>query len=214
MLADRIRMATSGGGIDLSYVGAATSTSTSVTAPGGIASGDLAIYMDLATSFAEIPAAVTPSGFTNILNAGGALSGDDVRCMVSYKILTGGETSITGMNGIEQENKCLLVYRPDKSVTSVLPLSGASWGQQITASNPSSQATTLSGLSSPIVFLGISYGQTGGGFSTASPSFDATHTVGDTVFGRKLYNADPQNHTVDMNDTGFNALFSGYIRVT
>jgi len=220
MLADRIRAATGGGGISLTYVDAATSTSSSLTAPGGIASGDLAIYMDLAwIADGSIPTAVTPSGFTNVLNKGVALGGGssapEIRCMVSYKILSGSETTITGMNDAN-ENKAMLVYRPSRAITTVTPLAGASWGQEIVRGNPSSQSKTLASLDVPLVYLGISYGfDSVGAFTTASPAFDATHSVGQSVFGRKLYNTAPQNHTIDSGyDGGGAGLFSGYIQVS
>lgn len=200
--------------VTLTYVDAATSTTSSITAPGGIASGDLAIYMDVATQNDGTPTAVTPSGFTNVLSKGQFLEPSGIRGMVSYKVLAGTETTITGMNS-DVNTKCMVVYRPSRSIASVAPLTGASWGQEITNSNPSSQATTLASLTPPVIFLGISYGSSStGAFSTESPSFDATHTAGGSRFGRKLYNISPQNHTIDMNDLGSNALFSGYIRVT
>lgn len=217
MLADRIRMA-GGGSISLTYVDAATSTTSSVTAPGGIASGDLAIYLDFATRRNVAVPATTPSGFTNIISDTG-YSGDaddsDSRFMASYKILTGSETTISGMNS-DAEYKCLFVYRPSRAISTVSPLSSGSWGQQVTDSNPSSQATTMLGLDAPVVFVGMSYSQDStGAFSTETPAFDATHTAGTARFGRKLYNAAPQNHTIDMSDLGTqNALYSGYIQVS
>lgn len=205
-----------GGPIALTYVDAATSTSDVITAPGGIASGDLAIYIDHAQNSSGSPTAVTPSGFTNFFNyVGSEDSGSDtVRVMISYKVLAGSETTITGMNGTSEDNKCMFVYRPSSGISNVLPLAGASWKKQIgVTSNPSSQSTSMSGKSVPLLYIALVVGNSSNNFSTQSPAFDATSTTTDGRFGRKLYNSSPQNHTVDANDLGRTSLVSGYIQV-
>lgn len=208
--------------VQLSYVDAATSTSTSITAPGGIASGDFAVFMDMARDNVT-PSAVTPSGFTNVLNTShfvATVGENDHRFMVSYKVLTGSETTISGMSGdgSGDQFKGLFVYRPNKAITAVTPLTGSSWGKEMTNSNPSSQSKTLVGLTAPVLYLGIAYNyNTVGEFSTASPAFDSSSlTAGSRIrFGRKLYNSAPANHTIDMNDLGSgNGLFSGYFTFT
>lgn len=208
--------------IQLTYVGSATSTSSSLTAPGGIASGDFAVYMDMARDTGA-PSAVTPSGFTNVLNTShfvATVGENDHRFMVSYKVLTGSETTISGMSGdgSNDQFKGMFVYRPNKAITAVTPLTGSSWGKEMTNSNPSSQAKTLTGLTAPVLYLGIAYNyNTVGLFSTASPAFDdSSLTAGSRIrFGRKLYNTSPANHTIDMDDLGNgNGLFSGYFTFT
>lgn len=200
--------------MELTYLDAATSTGASITAPSGIASGDLAIYIDHAQNNSGFPTAVTPSGFTNFFNQTDSTA-NDTRVMVSYKVLAGSETTLTGMDADDEDNKCMFVYRPNKSITSVLPLSESSWGKEIgVSSNPSSQSTTMSGLTAPVLFIAFVVGNSSNSFSTQSPAFDGTSTTTAARFGRKLYNTSPQNHTVDANDLGRTTLVSGYIRVT
>lgn len=136
----------------VALVGVVTNAgSATISMPAGIQSGDLAVLFDLAQNTSTTqPTAVTPTGFTNeSSNAAGATYG--VRSMSSYKVLTGSETTITGMaTGTRDTLKVLVVFRG---------FNGSGWTIASARSNLNSSdtgvatSTAMNGESTPCVAL-------------------------------------------------------------
>ena len=82
------------------FVGSCQSTGTaldfSALSAGTIQANDVALFIVYAGA-AGVPTAVTPSGFTNIVNTSGGTE-PGARAMASWKKLTGSEASVTGMS--------------------------------------------------------------------------------------------------------------------
>ncbi|MGH6922857.1 MAG: hypothetical protein ACRED5_03715 [Propylenella sp.] len=198
----------------LSYVSGANSESSNITIPATAAVGDLAVLFDYAQTDGSTPTNVVPTGWTQVVTAFGG-DGNEARTTVSYKILTAGNpgSSVTGING-ENNYKIMFVFRWTSTINTVTP---SSWASQVTGNEPNSQVVSASGQATPLIVFGHAAEEGSGvAFSTASPAFDATMTTssGESRAGRKIYNASPANHTIDMDDEGsHNALVSGYLRI-
>lgn len=198
------------------FIGSCVSTTSSLNfgslSAGTVSAGDLLAYVDFAiTAGGPVPTAVTPSGFTNDINTAGAVV---PRCMVSHKKAAGGEGSITGMNGTNN-NKVGLVFRPSTSFTTI---SAAGIGSEVTAGDPSLQTCNPSAEATAVILLGIA-GIDGGtaAFATFSPAADGTVLNGnsDLAAGYKIYNTSPSSTSIDMADLGgVNWLASIYFTVS
>jgi hypothetical protein len=192
----------------LTFVASAVSNANTITIPAGAQAGDLAVLFDKPVG--TVSGSDPPTNWTSILGAGGTNG-----LAVSRKLLVGGDpgASVTGITGSGNSNKVMFVFRPDAPITTV---TASTWGQQITANNPTPQTVSASGQPTPLVVFGGA-GVTSGtaAFSTASPAFDSTvaNAAGLVIAGYKIYNSSPADHSIDMNDLGNNALVSGYLRV-
>lgn len=204
--------------LSLSFTTSATSTGSTITIPAGAAIGDFAILADFADG-GSIPSLVTPTNFNDIASAGvGSAFGGGVngRGAVSWKILVSGDpgTSVTGMNGGTSNAKVMLVFRPAVTLSSATP---NTWDKEINTANPTAQSVTASGGTPPLVVFGVGATDAGtASFSTASPAFDGTVLTSDSdmIFGYKIYNSSPSDHSIDINDLGRNYLASGYVAFT
>mgnify|MGYP003440872844 CR=1 FL=1 len=190
----------------------ATANSATIAWPGGIRAGDLAVLVDEGENTgAPAPTSVIPSGFTSIAD-NTLLS---VRTILSYKLLVGTESgNITGMAVASSEsNKRLLIFRLQGAISSVVV---GTFANVFDANNPAAQTTTLVGLVCPLVYIAVGGNRTGPAstFTTETPALDNKYSDTANVVGYKIYNSNPQNHTVDIADLSTNNwLFSGYIRV-
>lgn len=188
---------------------------SAVSLPASTQAGDLAVMIDVARdSSAVLPTDVVPSGFTGIdeLNILGTTG---TRMRTSFKILAGGESSITGMDSIA-DDKVILVFRGGLSIGTA---TAGSLGKEATNNNPIAQVVAGSGQTTPLVIVGASYNfAAGGAFTGVSPAFDATVGSGSgnrLVTGYKIYNSSPADVSVDMADLGFaNLLMSFRILLT
>lgn len=190
------------------------SGTSAVTGSASILAGDILIYEDYARTVGSIPTAVTPSGFTNVINATLAST---TRLMISYKIATGAEASaaITGMNGGQSNEKILQVFRPSRALVSLVSGDPAS---EITDGDPVGQTCNVVGVATPLIVF-ASYGSTGG-LNTALNIFTPTEdgVSNSSTFNYlkyKIYNTAPADTSVDMPDRlNANALSSFYLRAT
>lgn len=197
--------------------GSSTDSAT-VTWP-SVTAGDLAILFDIARGpgGSSLPTSVTPTGFTNILDAAVSAS---FRSMISTKVCVGSETgSITGMTPTSDGKKCILIMRGD------VPLASVAGGSPVSAwsglSNPSSISITASGGTAPLLALAV-YHSTGAidprTFTVSgSPAKDdeISFLSSDVYFAWKFYAASPANVTADMDDEGSNnGVFGAYIQLT
>ena len=199
--------------LGLAVAASSTSLAQTITAPNGIQAGDLLVLTQYAaTAGGPAPTAVTPTGFTNISSA--ADNGNQARGMIDYKIATGSEggASITGMNGSTDNAKVLVVYRKTPPIVAVTPTDIAT---EHTTGNPVSQTANASGGAAPLVVIAAFASN---GFvdpRTFSPAADGSVVSSNGVEiwqAWKIYNAEPADVTVDMDDEGaFNYLASCYL---
>lgn len=196
-----------GSGIVLEYKANATSTAATVAWP-SVAAGDLAVLFDYAYQNISSPSEVTPSGFSVHVNQAGSAT-VYYRVMISSKICTGSESgNLTGMNGGTRNSKVLLIFSGG-----IASRASSTWNYQTTGGDPSSQSVTASGGAAPLIVFGMA-GEDNAipSFSTASPAFDSIFTVNVMCVGYKIYNASPQDHSIDMSDLGvINVISSGYL---
>lgn len=198
--------------IQFTPVGSSSSSSSTIVIPGNIQAGDIIVLTDKAAGTTGIPTTVVPTGFTSIINS----SGGTARLISSYKIADGTEsgTTITGMNGASSNRKALVVLRPDAPATSVTAFSTAG---QVTDGNPTLQTVTAGSGTPALVVFGV-YGTDSTAIAprTFSPAPDAEITPATNHYlAYKIYNADPVNTSVDMDDEGLdNCLQSFYIQAT
>lgn len=198
--------------IQFTPVGSSSSSSSTIVIPGNIQAGDIIVLTDKAAGTTGIPTTVVPTGFTSIINS----SGGTARLISSYKIANGTEsgTTITGMNGASSNRKALVVLRPDAPATSVTAFSTAG---QVTDGNPTLQTVTAGSGTPALVVFGV-YGTDSTAIAprTFSPAPDAEITPATNHYlAYKIYNADPVNTSVDMDDEGLdNCLQSFYIQAT
>lgn len=207
----------------LSLVTNTTADSRSITVPATAQAGDLVVILAYAinTLGTGYPTIGAPAGWTEITHLyNGPTDGDARTLYALYKVIVSGDVSasinvlnsITGVNYSTQ----LYVFRPTFEITTVTP---SAWPSEITSSNPASQAANASSAGAPVIVLGLAgVYNTNPSFSTASPAWTAStsENAGNTrtITGYVIYNASPQNHTIDMNDLGsYNALMTGYLAV-
>ena len=200
------------------FVGSCQSTGTaldfSALSAGTRQANDVALFIDYAGA-AGVPTAVTPSGFTNIVNTSG---GDEpgARAMASWKKLTGSEASVTGMSastggGSADNNKLGLVFRPSIDFTTLTVSTPQNSG--IIDGNPAAITVDPSAETIPVVLIGIGATYQGTvAFSTASPAFDAQINLSDNDLrvGYKIYNSSPLSHSIDINDLGSANWLAGF----
>ncbi len=195
----------------------ATSTGATITAPADIQAGDLLVLGDRAANVLSSPTAVTPSGWTNIVNTSGAFN----RQMFSYKIADGseGSSTITGMNGDSTDRKVMVTFRGNIPFATATP---NTFGAQYTDGNPSAQTVASSGGTPPLIIFGI-YGSddnidprtfTVGG-SAAKDGEVEQGNVPDIWVAWKIDVASSSDASIDMDDEfSGNCLQSGYIALT
>lgn len=193
-----------------------TSTSSTISWPGSLAAGMVAILIDYARSSnnSAAPTDVVPSGFTGFSNgtasAAGSLTTNGFRIRASYKLLTGSESgSITGMNGSSANDKRLLIYQGASPITSIVFASSVA--AEATTGNPSSKSGTST--TPPSVMVGAAGTNTGTpAFSTESPAFGSTSSSSNVIVGRTISDSTTLAQTIDMSDLGnCNAIWLGFL---
>jgi hypothetical protein len=194
------------------------SSGAAFTLPTGIIAGDLIIVLDCADSDASISA---PTGFTTIVSA--AVGGMDM--VLSYKLAVGTESgaSVNGLDGSFGEGKIVEVFRGNVPIKTVTPADTANEG---TDNNPSAQTVNASGGTPPLIVFG-GYESFDGSvnprtFTVAgSPAKDDEQQLSgfgtgsgaiDLWLAWKIYNTNPADVVVDMDDEGNDMmLLSCYI---
>jgi hypothetical protein len=204
-----------GGVSSVTFVNSASSTGSTITIPADAAAGDIAVLYDLAQMSSGLPTLVTPSGWTNRVNS----TINTTRSAVATKVLVGGDPglSITGMDGNSSDKKMIVVFRPDVPIVTV---TASTFSSEVTNGDAALQTVSASGVSPPVIVLGgnglANLGSASIPFSTASPAFDATVVAASNLtIGYKLYSSAPADHSIDIDDEGFNnSLWSGYLALS
>lgn len=189
----------------IGFHNSATNADSSVSMPGGIAAGDLAVLFDFALQSGSVPADVTPSGFTAIGTSQTSLNGGiGVRWNMFYKVLAGDETTVAGLSDGILLGKTLLVFR----ITG-----GGSWGPpgsigqevgQYGGTMASPKTVTVG--AAPLVVVAAIFGGSSGDLDM-SPAADAEQNLdvsgnGYLASGYKIHNTAPSNNDVTSLDTG------------
>lgn len=192
--------------------------STTITMPSSIQANDLAVMFDWqCNGTTTVPTAVTPTGWTNIINSiqSATLSGQ--RNCISYKKLDGSEggTSITGMTqgGLRGEKK-IVVFRPTKAITSVTI---TSLNGQATTNAPTNQSLVLGSSSSGAPYIGFAWYASTGSITTRGSTTTETREIGTSGttprgFLKTFESTSPSisfsNSTISMADYGVNSMIS------
>lgn len=193
----------------ITFLASGTGTDSSIEIPGSIAAGDICLIFDNAVD-ASTPTTVVPTDFTSLVNTFGGVS----RHITSAKILTGGETAVTGMTGAGFKHWVAAVFRPSVTYSS---LTANSSNDELTNGNPTSQTITASGETNvPILLYGQMYSDIAISPRTTSPTMDEIAGAATVHYAHyKIYNSGPVNHSYDMDDEGaLNVLQSGYLDFT
>lgn len=187
----------------------AISTSSTISAPSTIQNGDLLVLYDSALSTGT-PTAVTPTGFTTILNQS-PISTRRIIC--SYKIATNSDASatITGMSGNLNVAKILLVF----STKGIASASVFDVAFERSDGDPAAQTITSGSGKAPLVAIAFVRNQSNN-YSMTPTQDGVVENTGQGQFGLyKIYNSSPEDVTVDTNDGGNNnLLMSFYIEIT
>lgn len=188
----------------------AISTSSTISAPSTIQNGDLLVLYDSALSSSGTPTAVTPTGFTTILNQS-PISTRRIIC--SYKIATNSDASatITGMSGNLNVAKILLVF----STKGIASASVFDVAFERSDGDPAAQTITSGSGKAPLVAIAFVRNQSNN-YSMTPTQDGVVENTGQGQFGLyKIYNSSPEDVTVDTNDGGNNnLLMSFYIEIT
>ena len=184
----------------LSQFATANSGGSTVTWPGSIQNGDLAVLFDF-SSGGSTPAKVVPTGFTEVVLSGSPTSSVS-RVVMALRICDGTETgNITGMtSGGVAVGKNLHIMRADVPITAAVAAGGRI---DTTGGNPASQ-TLLSGSGvAPLVNF-AARGGAGNTFSVESPALVAklTNSFINLVSGYRGYMSSPADNTFDASDAG------------
>lgn len=194
------------------FVGSSTvNNSADISMPGGIASGDLGLFLDWGLDTdPTLPADTIPSGWTRIgttqTDTGGALLNGS-RFNASYKELDGTETTLTGMaTGGWGARKIVLVFRKDASLTW-----GAPAGVDVEVNNDGGTTKTITVGSAPLIVIGF----TGSGASDPPMSPAETGSVnvssnGTLAVGYISYGSAPSNNTIDPSGIGNAYVIGGF----
>lgn len=192
------------------YVNSTTATTATLTLPTFL-DGDIAILFQSATNVSTtIPTAVTPTGWTNVVNSG-VSSTTSLRIMTHYKIMTAGEsgTVLTGMAGTNNVRYMIAIYRPSRTYT----ISTSTVSQQATTAAPTNQTLTMTSITGP--YIGVAcyasdatISPAGGGSTTT-----ATRDIGASTYNMKTFESIDNstsftNSTISMTDTGVNGMAS------
>jgi hypothetical protein len=183
----------------------AYSTVADITVPAGVQAGDLMVLSDFAIDSGG-PTLVTPTDFTNWIN----INLNQGRLAVSYKIATGSETTLTGMDGDLGDDKILAVFRPDAAISTITASTPTGLA---TTGNPILQSITATAGTLPLIAFGFYTSFSAIDPRTFSPA--ATAELNSSTihyFKYQLQNASLADASIDMDDEGsFNALAGGYL---
>ena len=206
----------SGTGISFSFVQSANSTTASVTVPVQVNNGDIVFLIDrVRTGTTTIPTAVTPAGYTNIYNFGAAGATFGQRYMISYKISSGSEGSVTGMSVTGGAGtKVILIYRPSASPRAVTYTAS---GAETTDATPANQTLSLGSVVGP--YIGVSHYASTSGTISVTPTSGYTRSIAPnatnsySIWESINSTVNFSNQTITMVDNGSNIMVSGYIQL-
>lgn len=183
-----------------------------ISVPAQVKAGDLLVLVDYVfNATVSLPAAVVPSGFTQVASSASARS----RVITSYKLADNDDASstVTGMTSTLTKHKILAAFRPNSPAKSIT-LSGV--GTQNEDGNPAALVIPSSVGKAPFVVFGV-YTSDGAvdprvmdpakdGEISSSPGIDLCWLAW------KIFNAKdaPADVTIDMDDEGAPNIMHGF----
>lgn len=198
------------------FVGSSTSADDpNISMPGGIASGDLGIFIDIGNQFGSPPTDTLPSGWTRIgstLTDTGGGYGVGQRLNMAYKVLDGTETTLTGITGDAfGSGKHVLVFRKSALLTW-----GAPGDVEAQVDNDGCTDKTINVGTAPLIVIG--FVNLGGSSALAmSPAatqvFSLAHGNGRLNVGYIIYGAGAVDNTISPASTDY-AIGGFYVPLT
>lgn len=201
----------------LQFSGSATSSTATINISGITGNGRLCILAD--TSYNLVPSTPTkviPSGFTEVVSLGSTGAGYGIRHTVSYKILDGTETTLTGQDDVIDKKQALVLSLQSGLITAV-SVSGTIGQAIINPGSLSVQNIAATGQVAPLVLIGT-YGTNSNrnllGLSGATGSLPGS--ASDCWLFYRLVNSGTQTATMTPPAGGpyTQAMTSFFINVT
>lgn len=209
--------------LSIQFIASATSEDiATVTGPAGITAGDLLVLFDVAHNGSSTnPTKVIPTGFTEIGTAIDTENANRLIMAASYKIADGTEASasITGMDDTN-ERKILLVFRVLTGIAISSVTAEDVEDRSDSLGDPAPLMVNSGSGDPPLIVFGawcaiISATLTPRTFTPAADGEVGVST--DFYVKYKIYNAEPQDTIVDMDDLGVNfdeTMLSFYLVTT
>lgn len=139
----------------LQVSGSATSSSPTIDISTVTANGRLCILADNAcNSTSTTPTKVIPSGFTEIVAVDATGTSIGIRHTLSYKILNGTETSLTGQSGTQSTRKMALILSVQDRLITSISISGTIGQQAVGTGTLAVQNIAATGQVAPLVLIG------------------------------------------------------------
>lgn len=163
-----------------------------------------------------------PAGFTGIyLNEYLYTTSTYLSVSISGLVLPNLNSVTTGtVNGTPDQGRVTALYfRPSYPISSITP---STINNTNTTTDPTAQTVSSGSLVPSVIVFGFQQGtSTTPAFNAATTAFDQTITntagtnqQGALAVGFKIYNSNPVNHTVDMDDLGNQRLTSFSLKFT
>lgn len=212
------------GSLELQFHANTASAGGGVTIPATVQTGDYMLFFDYDRGGSNPPAEAYPSGFDSLFTA--SSTNTNIRICVSSKIAGPSDAGagITGLSDTNQAGQQLLVFRPSKPITNVIPqgVFGTSSG------NMAAMVATPAGFVPPVLVIGY-YAQSGTAVASMTPltftiagvdNFDGmcnvTHAASEaSKIKYKLWgtrSSTPEDVTIDLPDWGANGGGMMYIQ--
>lgn len=198
-------------GETLSVVQTKASTTNSVTLDSAAVAGDLIVFWNICgNSPSTYPSATVPSGFSQIDTDTYIRGSIYCRQIASRKIAAGGETTFAGPPGTSSERAMAIVLR--KSPTPIAGVTISSiFGGNGTDGNPGAQVINASAAAAPVFVFGGASSSGAVDPYTFSPAPDGQVLASaGNYFYYKIYNDNPQDTTIDMDDEGQGNVLLGF----
>lgn len=197
----------------ITQISGTKSNAETISWPGGLQVGDVAVLFDFAVNSSGPLSNVVPTNFTEI-GTGSNMTGPTCRYNVSYKVLDGLEAgTFAGLSGNSSNFKNLHVFRPNRPATEVLPKNPLS---QLSNNDPTAQLCPSGSGDAPLIVM-AAVGGSSSNFTVESPALTAKMTnaaLTTLVTGYKVYASAPADHTFDCGDAGsVNLLASFYLEL-
>lgn len=190
----------------LEFVGSVSSTTSTINISSITATGRLCILVDNThTLNTTIPTQVTPSNFI-LLRSLGLATVNSLRHTITYKILDGSESTLTGQAIGTATRKIALVFRfASGNITTVSFLPSPIINGQITGSTLAQQSLSTTGQVTPFINIGTYGTTTNRNITGLSPRDEAIPTVASPChIHYDIVNSGTQSAT--MNGAGVSGL--------
>ena len=192
------------------FGGQANTSGSTCSFPAGIQTGDVAVFFTSVISVSP-PSKIVPSGFNEISDTSLDVPSSivfDCRSTISYKVLSGTETSV---NGYTSGYSTLLVFRSNNPQSSV---SIHDAKEQSTLATPDVQVITLAADTPPILAIAHYCTSLTGTYTSNTTMLEFLNSVQCVKVKRFISGDTLENILISMNDGGTNVLQTFYVKFT